>query len=98
MSMALLPELPASWAAKYPYITYVPVLSEPAPDDTWTGRRGLVHQAVLDDFADLSHYQVYACGAPVMIEAAQRDFMARGLPGNEFFSDIFSYAAKAATK
>ena len=93
-----LPELPQLWAAAHPHITYVPVLSEPAADDAWTGRSGLVHLAVLEDFADLSQYQVYACGAPVMIEVAQRDFSARGLPADEFFSDVFSYAAKAAAK
>jgi CDP-4-dehydro-6-deoxyglucose reductase len=51
---------------------------------------------VLDDFADLSGYQVYACGAPAMIDAARRDFTSlRNLPGNEFFADSFTYAAEA---
>jgi CDP-4-dehydro-6-deoxyglucose reductase len=93
-----LPELPQQWVAAHPHIAYVPVLSEPAPGDAWTGRTGLVHQAVLEDIADLTRYQVYACGAPVMIEAAQRDFTTRGLPADEFYSDIFSYAAKASAR
>ena len=37
----------------------------------WTGRTGFVHRAVMEDFPDLSGYQVYACGAPVMVEAAR---------------------------
>jgi CDP-4-dehydro-6-deoxyglucose reductase len=54
-----------------------------------------VHQAVLDDFRDLSGYQVYACGAPAMIDAARRDFTTlRGLPDGEFFADSFTYAAQ----
>jgi CDP-4-dehydro-6-deoxyglucose reductase len=93
-----LPDLPQQWAAEQPHISYVPVLSEPLPGDNWTGRTGFVHQAVVDDFADLSGYQAYVCGAPVMVEAALRDFVARGLPANEFFADIFSYAAKAEKK
>jgi CDP-4-dehydro-6-deoxyglucose reductase len=93
-----LPELPQQWAATQPHISYVPVLSEPLPTDNWTGRTGFVHQAVLEDFADLSGYQAYVCGAPVMVEAALRDFVARGLPADEFFADIFSYAAKAEKK
>ncbi|HZV54792.1 MAG TPA: CDP-6-deoxy-delta-3,4-glucoseen reductase [Rhodocyclaceae bacterium] len=93
-----LPELPQQWAAAHPHITYVPVLSEPATSDAWAGRTGFVHQAVLEDFADLSRHQAYVCGAPVMVEAAQRDFIARGLPADEFFADIFSYAAKAEKK
>jgi CDP-4-dehydro-6-deoxyglucose reductase len=93
-----LPELPKQWAAAHPHITYVPVLSEPTAADRWTGRTGFVHHAVLEDFGDLSAYQAYVCGAPVMVEAAQRDFIARGLPAEEFFADIFSYAAKAKAK
>jgi CDP-4-dehydro-6-deoxyglucose reductase len=85
-----LPDLPRQWAAEHPNFTYVPVLSEPLPSDGWTGRTGLVHQAVLDDHADLSGHQVYACGAPLMVEAARRDFTAqRGLPPEEFFADSF---------
>ena len=76
-------------------IKFTPVLSEPLPDDNWQGRTGLVHQAVLDDFRDLSGHEVYACGAPVMVEAAHRDYTAqRGLPEESFFSDIFTFAPK----
>lgn len=84
--------LPEQWAATHPNIRYIPVLSEPAADDAWPGRTGLVHQAVLADFPDLSGYQVYACGAPVMIDAAKRDFMAQGLPEEEFFADAFTFS------
>ncbi|MBS1130597.1 MAG: Ferredoxin:Oxidoreductase FAD/NAD(P)-binding:Oxidoreductase FAD-binding region [Proteobacteria bacterium] len=84
--------LPEQWTAEHGSIKYVPVLSEPATGDEWAGRTGFVHQAVLADFADLSGYQVYACGAPVMIEAAKRDFMARGLPEEEFFADAFTFS------
>lgn len=88
-----LPELPLRWAAEHANINYVPVLSEPGADDAWTGRVGLVHQAVLDDYADLSDYQVYACGAPLMIDAARRDFTARGLQAEEFFADAFTFSS-----
>jgi len=56
----------------------------------WTGRTGLVHQAVMQDFPDLSAYQVYACGVPIMVQSAHRDFTARcGLPEENFYSDAF---------
>jgi len=85
--------LPEQWAAAHPNIHYIPVLSEPATDDAWPGRTGLVHQAVMADFPDLSGYQVYACGAPVMIDAAKRDFTTRcGLPEEEFFADAFTFS------
>ena len=84
--------LPEKWAAEHTHIRYVPVLSEPAAGDDWAGRTGFVHQAVLADFADLSAYQVYACGSPLMIDAARRDFVAQGLPEEEFFSDAFTFS------
>lgn len=78
-------------------IRFTPVLSEALPEDRWQGRTGFVHQAVLDDYADLSGHEVYACGAPVVVEAACRDFTAlRGLPQEAFFSDAFTFAPKTA--
>jgi CDP-4-dehydro-6-deoxyglucose reductase, E3 len=82
------------WATHLPNLTYNPVLSDEPADSKWAGKKGLVHQAVLDDFADLSAYQVYACGAPAMVEAAQKTFIERGLNQDEFFSDAFTFAPK----
>jgi CDP-4-dehydro-6-deoxyglucose reductase, E3 len=80
-------------AAALPWLSYVPVLSEATADDAWTGRTGLVHEAVMADLPDLSGHQVYACGAPAMVDAAQRDFVARcGLPADQFFADSFTSA------
>jgi CDP-4-dehydro-6-deoxyglucose reductase len=77
-----------------PQLKYVPVLSEPAADDAWTGRTGFVHQAVMADCPDLSGHQVYACGVPIMVESAHRDFVARcGLPDDEFYADSFTSEA-----
>ncbi|MBK7900106.1 MAG: CDP-6-deoxy-delta-3,4-glucoseen reductase [Azonexus sp.] len=88
-----LADLPRRWAAEHPHFRYVPVLSEPQPEDAWAGRTGLVHQAVMTDFPDLSGHEVYACGAPAMIDAARRDFTARcRLPEEAFFSDAFTFS------
>ena len=88
-----LDELPARWAREHNNFQYVPVLSEPRPGDHWSGRTGLVHEAVAHDIPDMSGCQVYACGVPVMVEAAHRDFTSRcGLPEEEFFSDAFTPA------
>lgn len=89
-------ELPQQWLAERPNFSFIPVLSDPLPEDRWQGRTGYVHDAVLADFADLSGYQVYACGAPVMVDSARAAFVAnRGLPEDEFFADSFVYAADA---
>ena len=83
-------ELCEKWAEVMLNISYIPVVN--AADANWQGRTGLVHQAVLDDFADLSGYQVYCCGAPGMVDIAHKTFIAQGLPEDEFFSDAFTFA------
>jgi len=86
------------WAATLPNFRYVPVISNALPEDVWRGRTGFVHKAVMHDLPDLSGYQVYACGAPLMVEAAQRDFVADcKLPEEEFFADSFTSEADLAT-
>ncbi|KXW55948.1 CDP-6-deoxy-delta-3,4-glucoseen reductase [Ferrovum sp. PN-J185] len=71
--------------------TFIPVLSEPLLEDQWQGRTGLVHEAILADYADLSGYQVYACGAPIMVESGFKAFtQTRALPEDEFYSDPFT--------
>jgi CDP-4-dehydro-6-deoxyglucose reductase len=80
--------------AVMPHLSYVPVVSDALPEDNWQGRTGFVHQAVLEDIPDLSGFQVYACGAPVVVESAQRDFSdLAGLDEAEFFADSFTSEA-----
>jgi CDP-4-dehydro-6-deoxyglucose reductase len=82
--------------AQMPHLRYVPVVSNAIPEDAWTGRTGFVHQAVLQDHPDLSGFQVYACGAPIVVESAQRDYGSAGLPAEEFFADSFTSEADKA--
>ena len=89
--------LAEGWARELPGFRYVPVVSDALPEDGWTGRTGFVHRAVMEDFPDLSGYQVYACGAPVVIDSARADFTAKcGLPEDEFYADAFTTAADLA--
>jgi len=77
-----------------PGFHYIPVISEALPEDGWQGRTGFVHRAVMHDFSDLSSYQVYACGAPIVIAAARTDFVKEcRLPEEEFFADSFTSEA-----
>ena len=81
-------------AAAMPSLRYVPVLSEPKPEDAWTGRTGFVHHVVMEDLPDLGAHEVYACGAPIMVDSAQRDLVARcGLPADCFYADAFTSEA-----
>ena len=87
--------LARSWEGMLPGFRYIPVLSDPPAGEAWDGRRGLVHQAVLDDFADLSGHNAYVCGAPVMVDVARHSFTAeRGLPADAFFADAFTFSIR----
>jgi CDP-4-dehydro-6-deoxyglucose reductase len=89
--------LAEKWAREQPNFRYVPVISEARPEDAWTGRTGFVHRAVMEDLPDLSAHQVYACGVPIMVDSARRDFIAQcKLPEDEFYADSFTTAADLA--
>jgi CDP-4-dehydro-6-deoxyglucose reductase len=75
--------------AEMPNLSYVPVISDALPEDNWSGRTGFVHQAVLQDIPELSGHQVYACGAPIVIESAQKAYTAAGLSEEDFYADSF---------
>jgi len=89
--------LASSWAEQGK-LKYVPVISDALPEDAWAGRTGFVHRAVMEDFPDLSGHQVYACGVPIMVDSARRDFIALcKLPEDEFYADSFTTQADLAT-
>lgn len=89
--------LAEQWSRDHAKFRYVPVLSEARPQDEWQGRRGLVHCAVMEDFADLAPFQVYACGNPLMVDAARTDFTSqRGLAPDEFYADAFTPSATSS--
>ena len=78
-------------------LSYVPVISNALPEDGWSGRTGFVHLAVLQDFPDLAGYQVYACGAPIVVDSAKAAYTAEGgLPEDEFYADSFITEADKA--
>lgn len=85
------------WAHEHAHVRFVPVLSEAPESDAWGGRTGLVHEAAMQDFPDLSAHQVYVCGSPAMVAASRRDFVGQcRLPEDEFFADSFEFASDPA--
>jgi CDP-4-dehydro-6-deoxyglucose reductase, E3 len=83
----------ARWAAAHEWLRFTPVMSEPLPQDGWQGRRGWVHQAVLEEYPSLAEVDVYAAGPPPMIAVIQELFPARGLPQGQLFFDSFEFAS-----
>ncbi len=88
-------ELAESWAENE-NVHYIPVLSEPKNSDDWQGRTGFVHEAVMQDFSDLSEHEVYVCGPPVMVEVAKESFATIGLNSDQLYYDSFDFAHKGA--
>ncbi len=90
-------ELAQSWVQSIPDFKYIPVISDALPEDHWAGRTGFVHRAVMQDFPDMRGHQVYACGAPIVVNSAQKEFMATcQLPDDAFFADSFTSEADTA--
>lgn len=84
------PQVIEKWLRQRPTWRYEPVVSDPVDASEWAGRRALVHEAVLDAFESLKDFDVYACGAPIMVQAVRTSLEdLRGLPPAQFFSDSF---------
>lgn len=83
-------ELPERWAREHADFHYVPVLSE--PDAGWHGRTGWVHEAVVQDFPDLSGFDLYMAGPPPMVNAGREAFRRAGMPDEHMHYDSFDYA------
>jgi len=79
--------------ASMPHLRYVPVVSDALPEDQWQGRTGFVHRAVLEDTPELSGFEVYACGAPIVVDSARADYTQAGLSNDDFYADAFTTAA-----
>ncbi|QKT03692.1 CDP-6-deoxy-delta-3,4-glucoseen reductase [Ectothiorhodospiraceae bacterium 2226] len=80
------------WTEEHPHIEYVPVLSAPLADDHWDGRTGYVQDKVMEDFEDLSAYELYASGPPRMVYEGRDLLMTKGADPEHYYSDAFEFA------
>lgn len=85
--------LPEQWQQSHSNFHYTAVLSEPGTADGWQGETGFVSDSIVRQYPDLSDYDVYMSGPPVMVEAGHSLFLKHGLDESRFFSDAFEYAA-----
>ena len=83
------------WLKQHDNLKYTPVLSEPEAGDNWQGKTGFVHEAIIEEYPDLSGYDVYMSGPPPMIKAGMDAFYAHGLPESQIYSDSFEYSDDA---
>ncbi|RUO24016.1 NAD(P)H-flavin reductase [Aliidiomarina minuta] len=69
--------------------SYRPVLESPPAE--WEHSRGLVHHAVLGDFANLEALDIYVAGRFEMVRVVRDEFIQRGLPENQLYGDALSF-------
>lgn len=67
------------------------VVSDPC---AWQGRRGLLHEAVREDFAELRALHVYASGSPAMVYATLDALVEAGMDAHQMRADVFAYAPR----
>ncbi len=87
-------ELIRQWSAEHRNrFSFTAVLSEPDPNDDWTGPTGWVHESVLRHYPNLTYHEVYASGPPPMIEAIRNTFPSHGLSADRLFYDSFEFSS-----
>ena len=90
-----LKHLPEQWQREHENFRFIPVLSEPEAGDAWSGRTGLVHEAILQDFPSLTGNEIYACGSARMVEAIFPKLKDQGAEEGMCFSDAFTLSARS---
>lgn len=84
--------LPRDWQRQHPGFRYTPVLSDPEEGDDWKDATGLVTDAVVQAYPDMSAFDIYMSGPPRMIEAATPLFVTHGAQPEHMYSDAFEFA------
>jgi len=80
-------------AADHPNFSYNVALSDPLPEDNWTGPVGFIHQVVLENYLK-NHpapedIEYYMCGPPPMIAAVNRMLYNLGVDKETIYYDEF---------
>ena len=77
----------------FPNFQYNIALSEPLPEDNWTGYTGFIHQVVyeqlLKDHPEPEEIEYYLCGPPLMLDAVQKMLSDLGVPEENIAFDDF---------
>lgn len=80
-------------AAEFPNFKYNVALSEPLPEDNWTGPTGFIHQVVYDNYLskheDPTEIEYYMCGPPMMISAVDKMLYDQGVDKDMIAYDEF---------
>lgn len=69
---------------------FIPALSEPQPEDNWTGETGLITDVVKRMAENASEAEAYLCGSPGMIDACVKVLKELGMPEERIYFDKFA--------
>lgn len=80
-------------AAQFPNFTWHLALSEPQPEDNWTGPTGFIHQVIFDEYLkkheNPEDIEYYLCGPPMMTSAVTKMLYNLGVPDENVMYDNF---------
>jgi len=80
-------------AEKFPNFTWHLALSEPLPEDNWTGAKGFIHQVIYDEYLvkheEPEDIEYYLCGPPMMTDAITKMLYDLGVPDEMVMFDDF---------
>ncbi|MGB5989596.1 MAG: NADH:ubiquinone reductase (Na(+)-transporting) subunit F [Marinifilaceae bacterium] len=80
-------------AAEFPNFTWHLALSEPLPEDNWTGPTGFIHQVINDEYLknheEPEDIEYYLCGPPMMTSAIETMLDQLGVPEDNIMFDNF---------
>ena len=79
------------WDSEHAHIRYTSALSEVDAGEESRTFPGLVHEAVLAAYPDLSAYDIYISGPPAMVETGRTAFLEHGAEKRRIFFDSFEF-------
>lgn len=80
-------------AEQFPNFSYTVAMSDPKPEDNWTGKTGFIHQVIYDEYLSKhdapEDIEYYLCGPGPMIDAVKKMLDSLGVPPENIMYDDF---------
>ena len=77
----------------FPNFSFNLALSEPQPEDNWSGHKGFIHQVIYDQYLskhdEPEEIDYYLCGPPMMNSAVNKMLYDMGVPNENILFDDF---------
>lgn len=84
-----LTEYYAEIGKKLPNFTHTPAISDTSQCEGWCGEKGLITDVIRNKMKDLSGFEAYLCGPPIMIDKSCELLSELGMDSNRIYFDKF---------